>query len=56
VEKLAGLPEVYMSLDLVQFARQYHAVFRLLIEEGIEAPQPEIARPVLELSEEPCTL
>ena len=56
VEKLAGLPEVYMSLDLVQFAKQYHVVFRLLIEEGIEAPQPEIARPVLELSGQPRTL
>jgi predicted metal-dependent hydrolase len=49
VEKLAVLPLDYMSLDLVAFARQYCAVLGPLIEEGIEAPQPEIARPVLEL-------
>jgi pSer/pThr/pTyr-binding forkhead associated (FHA) protein len=53
VEKLAALPREFMSLDLVEFARQYHSVFRPLIEEGIEAPQPEIARPVLEMFDQP---
>jgi predicted metal-dependent hydrolase len=52
-EKLAALPRVYMSLDLGEFARQFQAVLKPLIEEGIEAPQPEIARPVLELSGRP---
>jgi hypothetical protein len=52
-EKLAGLPRVYMSLDLAGFARQFQAVFKPLIEEGVEAPQPQIARPVIELSGQP---
>src|SRR5262245_51768794 len=41
-EKLATLPRVYMSLDLAVFERQFHAVFKQLIEEGLEAPQPGI--------------
>jgi hypothetical protein len=52
-EKLAALPGVYMSLDLVNFGRQFKAVFKPLIEEGVEAPQLGIARPVLELFGQP---
>ena len=52
-EKLAGLPRVYMSLDLVAFARQFQTLFKPLIEDGVEAPQPDIARPVMELSGQP---
>jgi len=48
-EKLAALPRMFMSLDLVTFGQQFTAVFRPLLEEGIEAPQPSIARPVIEL-------
>jgi pSer/pThr/pTyr-binding forkhead associated (FHA) protein len=53
VEKLAMLPRGYMSLDLAAFALQFKAVFKPLIEEGVEAPQPGIARPLLELSGRP---
>src|SRR5262249_9669014 len=52
-EKLAVLPRVYMSLDLAEFERKFKAVFRPLMEEGLEAPRPEIARPTLDLSGEP---
>jgi predicted metal-dependent hydrolase len=50
VEKLAALPQMYMSLDLVRFAREFKGLFNSLIEDGVEAPQREIARPVIDLS------
>jgi predicted metal-dependent hydrolase len=49
-EKLAALPRAYLSLDLATFASQFKSVFKALIEDGVEAPQPEVARPVIELS------
>ncbi len=52
-EKLTALPGAYMSLDLVDFGRQFKALFRALVEEGLEAPQPGMARPTLELWGEP---
>ena len=52
-EKLAALPRLYMSLDLADFERQFNTLLKPLIEEGLEAPQPQVARPALELSGEP---
>jgi pSer/pThr/pTyr-binding forkhead associated (FHA) protein len=52
-EKLAALPQMYLSLDLVSFARQFNGLFSSLIEDGVEAPQPEIPRPVINISSQP---
>jgi predicted metal-dependent hydrolase len=52
-EKLASLPREYMSLDLTTFASEFNAVFRELIENGVEAPQPETRRPAIELYGQP---
>jgi uncharacterized protein len=52
-EKLAALPQMYMSIDLVNFAQQFRALFKSLIEDDVETLQPEITRPVIELSGQP---
>ncbi|HWP45235.1 MAG TPA: DUF309 domain-containing protein [Blastocatellia bacterium] len=49
-EKLSRLPQLYMSLDLIDFSRQYKSFFDDLIAGGAETPPPaERTRPRINL-------
>lgn len=50
VDKLSRLPKVFMSLDLIEFERDFKEFFADLIENNNEAPPPQNkARPSLRL-------
>jgi uncharacterized protein len=50
VEKLSGLPSVFMSLDLVEFSRTFNAFLADLIDGNNEAaPSPDRPRPQIRL-------
>jgi uncharacterized protein len=49
-DKLTGLPDVFLSLDLTEFSLQFRTFFRDLIESGIEgAPSASKPRPHIRL-------